>query len=257
MKTTTCRNLSKVIELGVAIRNLDINVMRNLIIDDFELECLPISNLVDVAIVGGSLMDPEVSLIKEKYPNARFEVYGIEDSQIFMDLNASPTIMKHFDLVLCTNVIEHVFNHENFAKNIILLLRPGGVAWCCFPFSDMYHSSPGFYSSGFHPDYVINLFERNGGVGIKSGIHSSKRAYLFTHLLKEWPSEFRYDHPLIGQIVWSLGLRNNSRPPIKNLSPHRLLICLYLTFIPKAFDENPNYGCVSWVKIVRNKTFEE
>jgi len=229
--------------------NSDLNFLRNKVLDDFEKECLTEKKLMKVAIVGGSLDDHEIPLIRDQYPNAHFEIYGIEKSQTFMDLNIITTTTGEFDLVLCTNVIEHIFHHENFAKNLISLLNYDGILWCCFPYSDMYHGSPSYYSAGFDPDYAVRLFERNGGVAEKSKVISSKRGYLFTHLLKDWPSEFRFNHPLVGQIIWSLGLRGSARPPIKNISPHRLLVCLYLSLIPKAFTSNPNYGCASWVKI--------
>jgi hypothetical protein len=166
-----------------------------------------------------------------------------------MDLNMSPKSRENYDLVLCTNVLEHVWNHENFAKNLMSLVGKGGTIWCCFPFSDMYHGSPHFYSAGFDPSYVKFLFERNGGLVTASRTVSSKRLYLFTHLLQDWPSDFRYRRPLTGQIFWALGLRNNPRPPARNLSPRRLLICLYLCFVPKPFDSNPIFGCAGWVRV--------
>ena len=218
----------------MTFRELNLNVLRNRVLDDFAKECFGETDLAKVAIVGGSIDDHEVSLIRDSYPEVRFEFYGIEDGQILMDLNSLQSVNGDFDLVLCTNVIEHVFHHENFAKNLVSLLSQKGILWCCFPFSDMYHGSPLYYSAGFDPDYVSKLFERNCGTKVKSRILSSKRSYLFTHLLKDWPGEFRYNHPLVGQIIWSLGLLGNPRPPINNLSPHRLLICLYL-YLPECF----------------------
>jgi hypothetical protein len=233
----------------MTLRDLNINVLRNRVLEDFAKECLGKKDIANVAIVGGSFDDHEVSLMRESYPQAHFQIYGIEDGQILMDLNLPQSVNADFDLVLCTNVIEHVFHHENFAKNLISLLNKNGILWCCFPFNDMYHGSPLYYAAGFDPDYVGKLFARNGGSIEKSRIISSRRSYLFTHLLKDWPGEFRYNYPLVGQVIWSLGLLGNPRPPIKNLSPNRLLICFYLSFVSKYFNSDPNYGCVSWAKI--------
>jgi SAM-dependent methyltransferase len=229
----------------------NLNVLRNLALDDFSTQFLKGRNFKSVAVVGGSINDHEVILIRRKFPKVNVEVFGIEENQKFLDLNTLQSIRGRFDLVLCTNVIEHIFNHENFAENLINLLRKGGSLWCCFPFNDMYHGSPYYFSAGFHPDYLIKLFERHGGAYEKCNIISSRRLYLFTHLLKDWPSEFRYHHPLIGQIIWSLGLRGNPRPPIKNLFPSRLLICLLISWTPKKFTSNPKDGCGSWVLIRR------
>jgi len=230
-----------------------INVIRNRVIEDFSSECQSLESILDVAVVGGSLDDHEVLLVREKFPDAKFEVLGIEDNQVFLDLNELRSVGREFDLVLVTNVIEHVYHHENFAKNLLRLLKHDGILWCCFPYNDMYHGSPNYYSAGFHPEYVVKLFERNGGFAEKSKIISSRRYYLFTHLLRDWPSEFRYNHPLIGQILWSLGVTGNPRPPLRNLSPKRLLICLYLSMVPKQFTTNFGDGCSAWVKIRKSK----
>jgi len=230
-------------------RNVDKNVIRNKVLEDFSFECLSSEPILDVAVVGGSLDDPEVHKIRDKDPNVKFCVLGIEDSQVFLDLNESSSIGHQFDLVLVTNVLEHIYHHENFAKNLLRLLRDKGTLWCCFPFNDMFHGSPYYYSAGFHPEYVEKLFERNGGIVQKSRIIASKRCYLFTHLLRDWPSEFRYKHPFLGQIIWGLGLRRNPRPPINNLSPQRLLKCVYLSLVSKKFTDDPNFGVSSWVKV--------
>jgi SAM-dependent methyltransferase len=229
--------------------NTNNNVLRNILVKDFVGECLLDTHIQKIAIVGGSLSDPEVFEIKEEFPDAIFETYGIEASQNFMDLNLPPVEMGEFDMVLCTNVIEHVFNHENFSKNLMSLLKSNGILWCAFPFNDMYHGSPYYYSAGFDPGYVERLFARNGGVTLKSKIIGARRLYLFTHFLQDWPSEFRYLHPTLGQILWGLGFRNNPRPPIRNLSARRLLICLYLSMTSKQFNSEPTNGCGVWLKI--------
>jgi SAM-dependent methyltransferase len=227
------------------------NALRHQTIKDFRNQFLNIGDVRRVAIVGGSLSDHEVFDIKESFPDAIFEVYGIESNQNFMDLNLPTSIREKYDLVLCTNVLEHVWNHENFAQNLVSLLDVRGILWCAFPFNDMYHNSPHYYSAGFDPEYVERLFARNLLTVEESRVISSRRLYLFTHLLRDWPSHFRYKHPFVGQILWGLGLRNNPRPPIWHLSPHRLLICLYLSITPKKFHSNPTDGCGAWVKARR------
>ena len=233
--------------------NSDINVLRLQIIKDFSNECLKSLVVESVAVVGGSLLDQEIYEIKKSFPDATFSVYGIEPGNTFMDLNLSAIEREKYDLVLCTNVLEHVWNHENFAKNLVSLMADRGILWCSFPFSDMYHGSPYYYSAGFDPAYVEHLFVRNSATTEKSRIISSRRLYLFTHLLQDWPSVFRYKHPFIGQILWGLGLRRNPRPPIRYLSFGRLLVCLYLSFTPKKFDSNPMNGCGAWIKVVKTK----
>jgi len=195
------------------------------------------------------MSDPEVAIISSLYPNTTFKVFGIDENQVFMDLNTSQTSREKFDLVICTNVIEHVYHHDNFAKNLLSLTRENGIIWCAFPFNDMFHGSPRYYSAGFSPEYVAEIFLRNGGFCEQTKVISSKRLCLFTHLLKDWPSEFRYNHPFTGQIMWSLGKRGNPRPPIRNIYLRKLIICLALAMTKKDFTEDENYGCGAWSKI--------
>jgi hypothetical protein len=227
----------------------DRNVVRNQIASDFKSLCLENVQIHRVAVVGGSLDDHEVSQVRQLFPKITIDIYGIDLEQNLMNLNMPPLRRKNYDLVLCTNVLEHVFNHENFAENLLSLLEVDGKIWCCFPFNDMYHGAPLYFSAGFHPAYVESLFARHGGETLKSTIVSSKRLYLFTHLLRDWPSQFRYEHPFVGQIMWALGLRSNPRPPIRNLSPSRIFFSLILSLIPKQFNTDPNYGCASWLLV--------
>ena len=182
--------------------NTNDNVLRNHVVRDFVSELAEVRDIHNIAIVGGSISDHEVAIILETFPSGLFQIFGIEPGQVFMDLNEPPVLQEKFDLVLCTNVLEHVFHHENFAKNLLSLLNKNSLLWLSFPFSDMYHGSPYYYSAGFDPDYVEKLFQIHGGLTMKKKILASRRLYLFTHLLKDWPSEFRYKHPLVGQIIW-------------------------------------------------------
>jgi hypothetical protein len=237
--------------------NTDSNIIRNLLLKDFKRELLKIDVIKKVAIVGGGLNDPEALVVQNLFPNAILKTYGLEEAENILDLNIDSNLsLPENDLVICTNVIEHIHNHENFAKNLLSLLKKEGNLWCAFPMSDMYHGSPHYFSAGFDPQYLVELFKRHNGETIKSKIISSKRSYLFTHLLRDWPSEFRYNHPFFGQIAWGLGLRGNPRPPIRNVSFPKLIACVYLCFIQKNFNEDPVFGVSSWVLVQkRQNTF--
>jgi SAM-dependent methyltransferase len=230
------------------------NYLRLRVTDDFYVELMATTKVEKVAIVGGSLEDPEVTLIKKEYPNAFLQVFGIDQGEELLDLNKSKIARETFDIVLCTNVIEHVFHHENFAQNLLSLLGEDGFIWCAFPYSDRFHNSPKYYSAGYDPEYLEALFERNGGICQRSHIISSKRGYLFTHLLQDWPTEFRYKQPLLGQILWTLGLTQSPRPPIRNISLNNLIICFYLSTVSKKFGSEKIFGCGGWVKIGLKKS---
>lgn len=230
----------------------DINFARQLLLNDFIQHCLNRDKVDEVAVVGGTLHDFEVIALQSHSSPENISVLGVEEGQIPFDLNNLNHHKSKYDLVICTNVIEHIHNHVSFAKNLLNILHKNGVLWCAFPVSDMYHGSPEFYSSGFHPDYVIKLFERLGTQVQSSKVISSKRLYLFTHLLNDWPNGFRFKRPLWGQIRWGLGTLRNPRPPIRNLYPWKLLCCLLLALVSKEINSDPRYACVGWVKVIKN-----
>ncbi len=75
-------------------------------------------SLVDanIAIVGGNKNDPEVLLVKKLFVNCQITFLGVEKNPDvnFLDLNKKTMQHKEFDLVICSQVIEHIWNQENF-----------------------------------------------------------------------------------------------------------------------------------------------
>lgn len=58
------------------------------------------------------------------------------------------TTMKfkvEFDVVLCLNVLEHIFEYQKAVTNIHAALKPGGVAVIAVPFIYPLHDEPGDY----------------------------------------------------------------------------------------------------------------
>lgn len=144
-------------------------------------------------------------------------------------------------------MLEHVYQHENFAKNMHSLLKFNGLLWLAFPFSDMFHGSPDFYSAGFHPSYSTHLLERHSFDVLETGHFGSNRSYLATHFLQDWPGEFRYSHPVIGHLLYSFGSLSNPRPPIRTLFTGKWGRRVFLSLQDKKFSDDPKIACSSWV----------
>ena len=67
----------------------------------------------------------------------------------------------HFDSILCTQVLEHVFEHDKMMKEIYRVLKPGGRIILTVPFAWELHEEPyDFFRYTKHA--LKEMFERTG-----------------------------------------------------------------------------------------------
>lgn len=68
---------------------------------------------------------------------------------------------SQFDSILCTQVLEHVFEHDKMIQEILRVLKPGGHIILTVPFAWELHEEPyDFFRYTKHA--LKELFERNG-----------------------------------------------------------------------------------------------
>jgi SAM-dependent methyltransferase len=100
---------------------------------------------------------------------------------VFYNGKTLPFDDNHFDSILCTEVIEHVFNPEEILPELHRVLRPGGIALFTFPFSWPEHAQPYDYAryTSFSSKY---LFEKHNFIVLeikKSGDYLRALVQLF------------------------------------------------------------------------------
>ncbi len=74
--------------------------------------------------------------------------YGKLD--IISDVTAIPEADESFDVILCTEVIEHIVNPIDAIKEFSRLLKPGGQLVLTAPFCSMTHFAPYHFYSGYN-----------------------------------------------------------------------------------------------------------
>jgi len=97
---------------------------------------------------------------------------GSEVDMILSPGNSWPLDTNHFDVVLCTQVLEHVGDVHQVCKEINRVLKPGGLAVMSFPFLYNEHGAPEDYrrftvygASTIFPEMKIKIIKRQGAIG--------------------------------------------------------------------------------------------
>jgi 2-polyprenyl-3-methyl-5-hydroxy-6-metoxy-1,4-benzoquinol methylase len=79
-------------------------------------------------VVGVDLSVEGIELARRKYPRARFELIAA-DADLLGQLKEEP-----FDLVISTEVVEHLYAPRRWARACYAALRPGGRFICTTPY---------------------------------------------------------------------------------------------------------------------------
>lgn len=78
------------------------------------------------------------------------------------DVWAIPAPDGSFDVVLCTEVLEHVPYPNETLREFARLLKPGGTLLVTAPYACLPHMRPHFYYSGFSREYFESQLDRLG-----------------------------------------------------------------------------------------------
>jgi len=178
------------------------NFSRTHLVQKFIDEVLPRLNAegkLTVAVVGGGESDPEVEEIRQFFPNSYFTTFGIELAERYLDLNRATDDLgpQKFDLILCSQVFEHIWNHREASNTLLKLAKPNGLIWVSVPASNRPHGSPGYFTPGLTADFLHNLFTLCQGQTLALGMIGTKRNYAATHSLPYWLSVSGHKCPIL------------------------------------------------------------
>ena len=157
---------------------------------------------MSIAVVGGTSQDPEVVEINRLSPSSSIDFYGIENPHNdtnfkYLNLNESEhDLHKKYDLVLCSQVLEHVWNLESTFETLKSLISANGFLWFNCPASNMVHGSPAYFSAGYTSEFISENLKKQGFDILKSQHFGSSRYYFMTHALKFWATEYEHARPI-------------------------------------------------------------
>lgn len=78
------------------------------------------------------------------------------------DITCIPVPDGSFDVVLCTEVLEHVPEPMKAVRELARVLRPGGRLLVTAPLASFLHQEPFHYYGGFTPYFYQSIFPRYG-----------------------------------------------------------------------------------------------
>jgi ubiquinone/menaquinone biosynthesis C-methylase UbiE len=81
---------------------------------------------------------------------------------IISDVESIPVPSRSFDVILCTEVLEHIPHPEKALAEFFRILRPGGLLLLTAPFTSQTHFAPHHYSTGFSKYYYDRILPEHG-----------------------------------------------------------------------------------------------
>ena len=102
-----------------------------------------------------------VEYIGLDFPTAQEGPYGQVHPAVYGDGRALPFADRSFDVVLCTQVLEHVDRPETVVQEIGRVMKPGGLGLISVPFFYNLHLEPHDFFR-FSPYGIKDLLERHG-----------------------------------------------------------------------------------------------
>tara|TARA_X000000368_G_C23055286_1_gene723560 strand:+ start:4256 stop:5032 length:777 start_codon:yes stop_codon:yes gene_type:complete len=195
------------------------NYGRILLLEKFEqlIEFVNTEKKLKIGVIGGSKNEPEILLLEKLKFEVDVTTLGIDKDDYFLDLNEKDNDLPefNFDLVLCGQVLEHIWNISNFVENISKVLSKETFVFVHCPKSNIHHGHT-YYSSGYSKEFLEKIFSIENISIIESGELGTPRLYTSTHLVKDWLNTDEINNGKINYRTWYSFLWNlkNKKPEI-------------------------------------------
>lgn len=134
----------------------------------------------------GMLMDCGAGLRGTYYSNVvNFEIVPYSTTDVLGVGEELPFRDDSFDAVLSLNVLEHVKDPFQCAREIIRVLKPGGSLYCVVPFLQALHAYPHHYYNMTHQG-LRNLFDHGLEIEEQKVIPSGLPIWTLSWVLNNW-----------------------------------------------------------------------
>ena len=122
------------------------------------------------------------------HPNVvNFEIVAYDSTDVLGVGEKLPFRDQAFDAIFSLNVLEHVTDPFQCAREIARVLKPGGTLYCVVPFLQPLHGYPHHYYNMTAPG-LANLFDGLLRVDRQEVLGSGLPIWSLTHFLTRWAS---------------------------------------------------------------------
>ena len=118
------------------------------------------------------------------------------------DVWSIPERDASFDVVLCTEVLEHIPYPNETIKELVRLTKTGGTLIVTAPFFSIPHMTPYYFISGYHENWYRRIFEDNGC----EVIEVTAAGDAFANVLQEMMRLYKAVQPLPLRLLFGLFL---------------------------------------------------
>lgn len=223
------------------------NFSREVLVTQFVNQILPElerrEGTLSLAIVGGNLSEPELLALQKLGIDLSVSVLGVEMSgESYLDLNIPmENVQRNFDIVICSQVLEHVWDLDSAFRNLNFLLGPNSLLWISSPASNRFHGSPEYFFAGFSEEFLRKMALKFEFKDVRTGSFGSHRNYLATHSLDIWLSPKGHRFPIFSAF-------DSKTLLIRLILTLRFFARLvYLSFMSGKLTSNPRYASESWL----------
>jgi 2-polyprenyl-3-methyl-5-hydroxy-6-metoxy-1,4-benzoquinol methylase len=128
-------------------------------------------------------LEPELKFID----CSNIDVLSFENDKIYdLDKPWNSYSLNKYDLTICNQVLEHVFNPHQAFENLFDITNNNGYIWISVPIINSVHGEPFFYSSGYHPrflerlanNYKLKIIDLNCWGSLKYKLHCVRGTWL-------------------------------------------------------------------------------
>ena len=88
--------------------------------------------------------------------------WNFSQIDIISDITNIPEPDSSFDIILCTEVFQHIIDPKAAIQEFSRLLKPKGTLILTTPVSSFTHFAPHYYNNGFSRYYLESILPENG-----------------------------------------------------------------------------------------------
>jgi len=98
-----------------------------------EIGCGDGGNLVPFARRGCNVLGVDMAESRIRVAQESFKDLGLDGKFIASDIFKVKELEGHFELIICHDVIEHIYDKKLFIENLSKYVKPGGIVFMSFP----------------------------------------------------------------------------------------------------------------------------